>query len=103
MHEAQANKPTLVYDLIEEFRQLIVDREIISITTKGFEFKIAKDGFLNQKSKEMVITNIQERLATFTKWRKGKYKLISIIEHQANLLARAIKKESDYKGFVGRI
>jgi len=103
LHQEQSNKPTLVYDLIEEFRQMVVDREIISIITKGFEFRVNRENLLNSKAKEIIIKNIQERLSSYSTWRRGKYRFLSIIEHQSNLLARAIEQKAKYKGFVGRI
>lgn len=51
----------------------------------------------------MVTKNIQERLATPTKWRKGRYKLVNIIDEQALELAHVVKGiKSNFKGFVGR-
>ena len=35
LHAFQPNKPTLVYDLVEEYRQPFVDRAVFNILTKG--------------------------------------------------------------------
>ena len=102
LHSSQQGKPTLVYDLVEPFRQLVVDREIISILNRGTELNSSK-GRLDKKSVKVITQNIQERLATPTKWRKGKYKLTTIIDEQALELAHVIKGiKSKFKGFVGR-
>jgi len=102
LHSSQPNKPTLVYDLVEPFRQLVVDREIISILNRGTKLNSSK-GRLDKKSVKVITQNIQERLATPTKWRKGKYKLATIIDEQALELAHVIKGiKSKFKGFVGR-
>ena len=102
LHSTQPNKPTLVYDLVEPFRQLVVDREIISILNRGTKLNSSK-GRLDKKSVKVITQNIQERLATPTKWRKGKYKLNTIIDEQALELAHVIKGiKSKFKGFVGR-
>jgi len=38
-----------------------------------------------------------------TKWRKGKYKIVTIIDEQALELSHVIKGiKSNFKGFVGR-
>ena len=43
-------------------------------------------------------------LATPTKWRKGKYKLETIIEEQALELSHVVKGiKPKFKGFVGRL
>jgi group II intron reverse transcriptase/maturase/CRISPR-associated endonuclease Cas1 len=102
LHVSQANKPTLVYDLIEPFRQPTVDREIISILNLGTEISSSK-GRLNKKSLKVITQNVQERLATPTKFREGKYKMTTIIDEQALELAHTIKGiKSKFKAFVVR-
>ena len=102
LHSEQPNKPTLVFDLIEEFRQPVVDREIISILNRGTKITSSK-GKLTQKSQKVITQNIQERLITPTKWRKGKYKITSIIDEQVLLISHVIQNEhKKYKGFVAR-
>jgi len=65
LHSNQDNKPTLVFDMVEPFRQLVVDREIISILNRGTKLKSSK-GRLSKKSVKVITENIQERLATPT-------------------------------------
>ena len=102
LHQPQANKPTLVFDMVELFRQLVVDREIISILNRGTKLTSNK-GRLTKKSVKIITQNVQERLATPTKWRKGRYKLLTIIDEQALEMAHVIKGiKSNFKGFVGR-
>jgi CRISPR-associated endonuclease Cas1/group II intron reverse transcriptase/maturase len=100
LHTSQVNKPTLVFDLIELFRQPTVDREIISILNRGTKISSNK-GRLTKKSLKVITQNVQERLATPTKWRKGKYKIVTIIDEQALELSHVIKGiKSNFKGFV---
>jgi len=102
LHVSQANKPTLVYDLIEPFRQPTVDREVISILNLGTQIKASK-GRLDKKSLKVITENVQERLATPTKFRDGKYKMTTIIDEQALELAHTIKGiKSKFKAFVVR-
>jgi CRISPR-associated protein Cas1 len=102
LHVEQSGKPTLVFDLIEEFRQPVVDREIISIINRGTTITSSK-GKLTQKSIKVISQNIQERLITMTKYRNKKYKLTTIIDEQVLTLSHAIQNENKkYKGFVAR-
>jgi len=88
--------------MVEVFRQIVVDREIISILTHGTELNSNK-GRLTKKSIKVITENIQERLATPTKWRKGKYKIVTIIDEQALELSHVIRGvKTNFKGFVGR-
>jgi group II intron reverse transcriptase/maturase/CRISPR-associated endonuclease Cas1 len=102
LHVPQANEPTLVFDLIEPFRQPVVDREVISILNLGTEITSSK-GRLHKKSVKVITENVQERLATPTKFRDGKYKMTTIIEEQALELAHTIKGiKGKFKAFVVR-
>ena len=102
LHAPQPNKPTLVYDMIEPLRQPVVDREIISILNRGTELHTDK-GRLTKPSVKVVTENIQERLATPTRWRKGKYAITTIIDEQALELAHVIQGiKSRFKPFVVR-
>jgi len=102
LHVPQVNKPTLVFDLIEPFRQPTVDREIISILNLGTEINSSK-GRLNKKSLKVITENVQERLATPTKFREGKYKMTTIIDEQALELAHTIKGiKRKFKAYVAR-
>jgi len=84
-----------------EFRQPIVDREIISILNRGTKFK-KSNYLLSEETTKVIIQNIQERLATPSKSRYDKMQIKDIITNQANLLKRAISEEEKYKGFVAR-
>ncbi|MEA3492271.1 MAG: CRISPR-associated endonuclease Cas1 [Campylobacterota bacterium] len=102
LHSTQANKPTLVYDMIEPFRQPTVDREIISVLNRGTKLNSSK-GRLTPKSVKVITQNIQERLATPTKWRKGKYRIVTIIDEQALELSHVIQGiKARFQGFVAR-
>ena len=64
-------------------------------------FLLFSKGRLTKKSVKVVTQNVQERLATPTKWRKGKYKIVTIIDEQALELSHVIKGiKSNFKGFV---
>ena len=91
----------MVYDLIEEFRQPIVDREILSILNKGTKLTNA-NGKLTDKSIKLIVKNIQERLATPSKSRYGKMKIIDIIEMQAYHLKNVINSTDRYRGFTAK-
>jgi len=94
-------KPTLVYDLIEEFRTFIVDREIVSMINRNEKIEV-KDGLLTNESKKLISKNIFERLASFTAYKKKQVKVENIIFYQAQALKKAILEDTKYKPFIGR-
>ncbi len=102
LHSIQPNKPALVFDLVELFRQPIVDREIISILNLGSKLESAK-GKLTKKSVKIITQNIQERLATPTKYKNAKHKATDIINDQALELSHTIKGiKKRFKAYIAR-
>ena len=102
LHAIQENKPTLVYDFIEEYRAYIVDRTIVSILNKNEPLKLDNQNLLTKESRELIVKNIYERLGVYTKYKSQSKKVFNIIQEQAYLLARAIKNETPYKPFIAK-
>ena len=100
-HAIQPNKPTLVYDMVEAFRQPVVDREILAILNRGQKLT-QTNGRLSKESIKRIVQNIQERLATPAPSRYGKSPLYNIIGFQMNHLKRSLIDKTTYKGFVNK-
>jgi group II intron reverse transcriptase/maturase/CRISPR-associated endonuclease Cas1 len=101
LHATDHTKPTLVFDMVEPFRQPVVDREVLSILSRGQKLT-SKNGRLSEASKKLLIQNIQERLAIPTKSRYGKTSLLNIIFYEANELKRYIIAQKPKKFFVAK-
>jgi len=102
LHALDDNKPTLIYDMIEEFRAFVVDRTIFSMINQNEPIKLDKDGRLTIKSRQKIAKNILERIGGYTKHKKSTKKIDTIISEQAYLLSRSIKGLSVYRPFIGR-
>lgn len=103
LHAIDNQKPTLVYDMIEEFRTFVVDRTIFSMLNKNEPIKLDKDGFLNKSSKQLIAKNIKEKLGSYTMWKKESIKVENIIQTQCYKLSKAIEEQkANYKPFVGK-
>jgi len=100
-HSIQSNKPTLVYDMVEAFRQPVVDREILALLNRGQKLT-QSNGRLSKASIKLIVQNIQERLATPAPSRYGKSPLYNIIGFQMNHLKRSLIDKTTYKGFVNK-
>jgi CRISPR-associated protein Cas1 len=61
LHVDRPGKPSLVLDLVEEFRQPIVDRAVIAAVTKGTPLDM-KGGLLTDESRRAVANTIVTRL-----------------------------------------
>ena len=101
LHSPGNKKPSLIFDMIEEFRSYIVDRSVISMLNKNEPLKV-KDGLLTKDSKELIIKNIYERLYSFVSYKKEKVLMTNVIKQQALNLKKAIVENTKYKGFIGR-
>jgi CRISPR-associated endonuclease Cas1 len=102
LHAHDERKPTLVFDMIEEFRAFVVDRVIFSMANKNEPLAVDKEGLLTEATKKLVAKNLFERLGSYTAWHKEQHKIEHIIFHQAYLLARSVRGEEKYAAFIGK-
>ncbi len=101
LHALDEQKPTLAFDLIEEFRAFIVDRAVISMVNKNEPFEI-KDGLLSVATRQNIAKNVNEKLFACTQYRGERLKAQDIIDRQAYALKRAVTQNEKYKPFIGR-
>jgi len=102
LHALQEGKPTLVYDMVEEFRPFIVDRAVVSTLNRNEPLRLDGKGRLTKASAQLVVQNVTERFGSYTRHRKASKKVATIISDQAYLLARAVRGEAVYKPFIGK-
>jgi len=101
LHALDEQKPTLAFDLIEEFRAFIVDRAVISMINKNEPFEI-KGGLLSAATRQNIAKNVNEKLFAHTEYRGEELKAQDIIDKQAYALKRAVTQNEKYKPFIGR-
>lgn len=103
LHTFQDDKPTLSFDLIEEFRSQAVDRVVFGMITKGEELALdPQAGRLTKATVHKLVTNVLERLATPIRYRGHDRSLQDIIRLQAKLLAAHLNGKGRYRSFLGR-
>jgi len=96
------NKPTLVFDMVEEFRTYIVDRAVVFALNKSNDIYVGADGRLTKNARKRIIEEVNERFASIHKYKKLRRTLEDIINLQAYSLAEAIRQNGEYKAFVAR-
>lgn len=101
IHVKREGKPTLVYDMIEIFRSQVVDRVVISLVQKGQELEI-RNGLLTDKTRQLLVKSVMERLARYEKYHGEEMKMEQIIQRQANLLAKAFEGTDKFKPYVAK-
>lgn len=98
MHVDRPGKSSLVLDLVEEFRQPVVDRMVIAHVNLGEVHKM-QDGLLDMQTRESITQRILERLESPETYEGKKYKISSIIQMQARHLALFLRGERKYIPF----
>lgn len=102
LHKPQAGKPTLLFDLMEEFRPQAVDRVVFSMINKKVELKM--DGkLLCPKTRNRLAQGVLERLNTVENFRGRELRLGDIIREQSRALADYLSGESArYAPYIGK-
>jgi CRISPR-associated protein Cas1 len=108
LHADRPGKPSLVLDLMEEFRQQVVDRTLIGLVTKNVikpeEIIVAEaveEGrVLNREVVKTLLASFQERMDTEVMFDGQRGPIKNFIHHQARRVARFLLREADYTPFT---
>jgi CRISP-associated protein Cas1 len=98
IHTDRSGKPSLVLDLMEEFRQPVVDRPIFAWIAKGGMPQLL-GGLLDTPSKEAVAMRVIGRLSSLEPHRGKNHQVRSIIQMQARLAGSAFRELKEYRPF----
>lgn len=102
LHVDRPGKPSLVLDMVEEFRQQVVDRAIVGLFTHGSGVELDGDGKLSPKSRRAIAQAVIDRLESREAYQGKQYKLKTILQMQSRRLASYLRgEEKAYKAFVG--
>jgi CRISPR-associated protein Cas1 len=108
LHADRSGKPSLVLDLMEEFRQQVVDRTLISLLSKG-EIKpneiltverVEERQVLARNIVKTILTSLQERLDAKAMFNGHRIQIKNFIHSQARQIVRFLLKEANYAPFV---
>ena len=91
-------KPSLILDMVEEFRQPVVDRTVIAYVNLGTTIGM-KEGLLDADTRKSIAEKIIERLVATEPYQGKQYQIRSIIQMQARRLATFLRGEGEYKAF----
>jgi CRISPR-associated protein Cas1 len=99
LHVDRPGKPSLVLDLIEEFRQPVVDRAVIAALTKGVKIE-TREGLLTDDSRRAVAGAVLERLEGEVGFRGRRHRVKSVVQIQARNLASCLRGGEPYRCFA---
>lgn len=101
LHADRPGKPSLVLDLIEEFRQVAVDRPVIGLVARRYAVAQDERGRLTDDTRRDFATKIVEHLGSPARYEEGRLPIRSVIQAQARHVATFLRRERDvYVGFT---
>jgi CRISPR-associated protein Cas1 len=104
VHVDRPGKPSLTLDLIEEFRQAVVDRTVLGMVGNRMELTVLDNGLLDDAARRSIAEKVVARLEQSGEPYEGKkHCLREIIQMQARHLATFVRTDRPaYEGYVAR-
>ncbi len=98
LHVDEPGRPSLVLDMVEEFRAPIVDRTVVSYLNRGGKVE-CENGLLTVSTRKEFSQKIIERFESYENYSGKKFKIKSIIQIQARNAASFFREGKEYKPF----
>lgn len=105
LHADRSGRPSLVLDLMEEFRQPVVDRTLIALTSTNLKLvlnSLEEDGRIKKEVRARIVTEIVKRMNTNVRYEMGKVPLERAVLRQARRIARYLRGQENYRPYVER-
>ncbi len=99
LHVDRAGKPSLVLDMVEEFRPAVVDRAVVVLLARGWRPKMEDDGGIAQESRREIANAVLERLDGKERYDGEKRSMKHIIVAQARRVGSYLRGERNYTAF----
>jgi len=99
LHADRAGKPSLVLDMVEVFRQPVVDRTVIAWLNRGYE-PVMEGERLADKTRRELADKVLQRLEDQDRYEGAKHRLKTIIQMQCRRLATFLRREAPYRPYV---
>jgi len=93
LHADRAGKPSLVLDLIEEFRQVAVDRPVVGLAARRYTIAQDERGLLSDATRRDFAEKIIAHLETAVRYREQRTALRHVIQAQARHVAAFLRGE----------
>jgi CRISP-associated protein Cas1 len=95
LHTDRPGKPSLVLDLIEEFRQIAVDRLIFGLANREFTIEFDDRGLLAKETRRSLAEKTLKHLESAVRYDGKRYPLRFVIQNQARNLASYFRGDRD--------
>lgn len=95
LHVDRSGKPSLVLDMIEEFRQVAVDRLVFGLINRNFTVKQEDNGLLDSDTRKRLAAKVLDQLETEVHHNGKRFAIRTVIQMQARDLASFLRGERD--------
>jgi CRISPR-associated protein Cas1 len=101
LHVDRSGKPSLVLDLIEEFRAAVVDRAVLAMVNKGSSLTVDESSRLDEATRKGLAGKVLERLDAPVRVEGRQSTLRTALQKQARHLAVFLRGEVEaYRPFI---
>ena len=101
LHTDRSGKPSLVLDMIEEFRQIAIDRLVIGLAARHFNVSQDVDGRLSEEVRGAYAEKVLTHLEATVRYQGKRYPLRYVIQNQARRLASYLRGDAElYEPFA---
>lgn len=95
LHADRPGKPSLVLDMIEEFRQVAVDRVVFGLVNRGYTVQQDETGRLTEAFRRDYAEKITQNLENTVRYEGKRFPLRYVIQMQARHLAVFLRGERE--------
>lgn len=95
IHADRPGKPSLVLDLIEEFRSVGVDRLVVGLVNRHFGVEMTEQGRLADDVRRHFAEKVLEHLKATVRYEGKRFPIDTVIQMQARRLAAYLRGESE--------
>lgn len=93
IHADRSGKPSLVLDMIEPFRQIVVDRTVFGLAARGFKVEQDSRGYMVESARKTFAEHILNRMESRVRYDGDRYPLRCVIQSQTRALAAFLRGE----------
>jgi CRISPR-associated protein Cas1 len=95
LHADRSGKPSLVLDLIEEFRPIAVDRLVFGLANRAFKIEQDEKGLLSADTRRSLAEKTLQHIDVGVRYEGKRYPLRFVMQMQARHLAAFLRSERE--------
>jgi CRISPR-associated protein Cas1 len=95
IHADRPGKPSLILDLMEEFRSVAVDRLVIGLVNRRYSVEMTEEGKLHEDVRRSFAGKMRDHLQATVRYDGSRVPISVVIQKQARRLAAYLRGETE--------